>query len=124
VFDRTYVTRGDSHISASITEKRAPTDESVKLLGEMERAAKDRVIQSLRIESCGVEAVIHRHDNPMDAKTHFIIVYKVNGNQRQCRVMVDWDSEIQDKLDTVWKALADDLAAYLMNGIAKTVIGR
>ena len=124
MFDTTYVQRGPSSVSVHVEEKRAPTDESVRLLREMEAKAKDQVVQSLRIESCGVEAVVHRYDDPMDSQTRFAIHYKVNGHQRKCYAKVDWQADIQERMDVVWKALADDLAAYLMAGLTKKVIGR
>jgi hypothetical protein len=124
MFDRYYLRASPSSISVSVDEKRAPTDESVRLLREMEDAARTQVAQSLRIESCGVEAVVHRQDNPMDAKTMFAIHYKVNGVQRKCYAAVDWQADIRERLDTVWATLAKDLAAYLIGGIAKPIIGR
>ena len=124
MFDRTFVRAGPSHVSVSVEEKRAPTDASVQLLREMETAAKDKVTQALRIESCGVEAVVHRHDDPMDCKTMFAIHYKVNGQQRKCYASADWQGDVRENLDAVWKSLAEDLAAFLMNGLTKGVLGR
>jgi hypothetical protein len=83
-----------------------------------------QVAQSLRIENCGVEAIVHRQDDPMDGKTRFAIHYKVNGHQRKCYAAVEWRAEVKENLEAVWKALADDLAAYLMAGVVKTVVGR
>lgn len=124
MFDKTYIQRGPSSVSVSVEERRAPTDESVRLLREMEGKAREQVEQSLRIESCGVEAIVHRVDDPMDAKTRLAIHYKVNGHQRKCYAEADWRAEIQESMDAVWKALANDLAAYLMSGVVKQVIGR
>lgn len=119
-----HVRSSPSHVSVHHEEKRAPTDESVRLLREMEAKAREQIEQSLRIESCGIEAIVHRQDDPMDAKTRFAIHYKVNGHQRKCYASGDWKADAMENLEAVWKALADDLAAYLMSGIAKQVIGR
>jgi hypothetical protein len=124
MFDSYYLRAHPSHVTVSHTEKRAPTDDSVRLLREMESAAKDQVVQSLRIESCGVEAIVHRQDNPMDAKTMFAIHYKVNGVQRKCYADADWQADARENLQAVWKALAEDLAAYLIGGLAKQVLGK
>ena len=124
MFDKTYFQAGPSHVSVGITEKRAPTDESVRLLREMEGKAREQVEQALRIESCCVEVVVHRQDDPMDAKTKFAIHYKVNGQKRKCYAAADWQANISENLDAVWKALAEDLAAYLIGGVTKQVLGR
>jgi hypothetical protein len=124
MFDSYYLRASPPHISVNVREERAPTDASVRLLREMEDKAKDQVEQSLRIQSCGVEAVVHRHDNQMDAKTVFAIHYKINGERRKCYAESEWRADARENLEAVWKALADDLAAYLIGGVAKQVLGR
>ena len=124
MFDTTYIKAGPSHVSVSVEEKRAPTDESVRLLREMESKAREQVVEALRIESCGVEAVVHRLDVPLDLRSKFAIHYKVNGVKRECYADADWQARPEEHLEAIWKKLASDLAAYLVGGIAKTVIRR
>ena len=121
MFDRTYVQRGPSHVSVSVEEKRAPTDESVRLLREMEAKAMQNVVESLRLTSADVEAVAHRYDSHMDVRSFIKIHYKVNGTPRQCTVETEHLASIHQQIDKVWKALADDLAAYLMGNVLKSI---
>lgn len=57
MFNTYLVSRQPSHHSVSVTEKRAPTDESVRLLKEMESAVREKVVESVRVERNGIKAV-------------------------------------------------------------------
>ena len=123
MFNRTYIhhtdARGPSHIS--VEEKRAPTDESVRLLREMEDKAREQVVEAMRLTSASVEAVVHRHDDPMDLKTHFKIHYKLNGIPREVKLWTEDRAKIEEKLDAIWKRIAEDIAAVLVENFARTI---
>lgn len=121
MFDRTYIHRSEGPSHVTVEEKRAPTDDSVRLLREMEGKAREQVVEALRITSASVEAVVHRYDDPMDMKTHFKIHYKVNGQQRECTLWTDDRAEISEKLEAIWKKVAEDLAAFFVEGMARNV---
>jgi hypothetical protein len=106
----------------TVEEKRAPTDASVALLKDMEAAAKAKVVESIRLTDCPVEAVVHRHNDPMDCRSFVSIHYSINGRKRKCMVEMDWDAKLMDQLDKVWKALGEDIAALLMEHHAKTIV--
>ena len=61
MFDRTFIAEG-GHVRAVNTKvniHRAPTDESVRLLKEMETAARDKIIESVAVRDNGFEDVMH-----------------------------------------------------------------
>lgn len=124
MFDRYIVHRGPEHVTVSNHEHRAPTDESVRLLREMESAARSSVVEAMRIKSNDVEATVHRHENPMDWKTLFVVFYAINGKRREVRVAVEEPTTIEKCLDLLWKALAEDIAAYILQGSIKTLVGK
>lgn len=106
---------GPSSIAVSVIERRAPTDESVRLLKEFEDKAREKVVESMRLTNNTIESVIHRHDDPINMQTHFCIFYKVNGQQREVRCFVeDYKSTISDKRDAIWKAVSEDMAAFML----------
>ena len=124
-FDTYQVGPRSIDVHKTVTEKRAPTDESVRLLREMEAKAKDQVIEAMRLTSSSVEAVAHRYDNPMDMRTHFLIHYKLNGQKREVRLHIEeYKSSIEEQLDAIWKAIAEDMAAVLVGDVARTVVRR
>lgn len=126
MFDTYEVGSRSVDVTVRHTEQRAPTDESVRLLKEFEDKARGKVVESLRLTNNTVEAVIHRHDDPMNMQTHFCIFYKVNGQQREVRCHVeDYKSEIRDKLDAIWTAVAGDMARFLLGKVVtRETVGR
>ncbi len=69
----------DRHVT--ITEKRAPTDDSVKLLREMEQKAKAEVIKSVSVGNSVFECVVHHAHDMMSDKLRWRAVFKLNGKQ-------------------------------------------
>lgn len=116
---------GPRHIDVTHVEKRAPTDESVRLLREMEGKAREQVVEAMRLTSASVEAVAHRYDDQMSLKTHFLIHYKLNGAKREVRLSVeDYKSSVEEQLEAIWKAISEDIASVLVGGVARQVIRR
>ncbi|WP_343735322.1 hypothetical protein [Acidovorax sp.] len=79
MFD-TYVLRhgGSQHHTHTIIENRAPTDESLRLLKEMEKAAQDKMLGSIRLDNCPIDCVIHAHQDCMGLDLQFIVRLKIN----------------------------------------------
>ncbi len=123
MFNRTFIhhtdASGPSHVT--VQHQHAPTDESVRLLREMEAKAREQVVEAMRITSASVEAVVHRYDDPMDMKTHFKIHYKLNGVQREVKLWTEDRAKIEEKLDDIWKRLAEDIAAVLVESMVRKV---
>jgi hypothetical protein len=72
----------DCHITVhkTVTERRAPTDESVRLLREMEYAAEQKLISSVRVGDTTFEAVIHEYISPADGHSHtWRAIFSLNG---------------------------------------------
>jgi len=121
MFDTYRVESAPSYKSVSITEKRAPTDESVLLLKEMEHAAAEKLLESVRVANCGIDVVIHRYEDYLTQATKFLIIYKLNGEQRRVEHSeFSLNITIELLANTLWKALADDIAACLLKHAWKT----
>lgn len=69
-----YVTR-----EVNVHEHRAPTDESVALLREMESAAKDEVIKAVRVADTRFECVVHTWLDFMSDSTKYRAIFSLNG---------------------------------------------
>lgn len=123
MFDTYQVGPRSIDVNHTVTEKRAPTDESVRLLREMEGKARSEVVEAMRLTSASMEAVAHRYDSAMDLTTHFAIHYKLNGIKREVKLFVeDYKASIEEQLDAIWKAVAEDIARVLVGGVARQVI--
>jgi ABC-type bacteriocin/lantibiotic exporter with double-glycine peptidase domain len=69
--------------NVNIQEHRAPTDQSVQLLREFEQAARDKVIDSIRLENMPLDAVLHVEEDGLNDKMRYLIVYKIGGEKRK-----------------------------------------
>lgn len=123
MFD-TYVVRpGDQHHSHrhEVHEHRAPTDESVKLMSEMERAMLKRLLFSVRLNDCPVDCVVHALRDNFDLDTKWLIQYRVNGGQHRVdHVFVD-KGEAPDRarerlVRELVDALGRDIAVRMLAG--------
>jgi negative regulator of sigma E activity len=72
-----------------VTEKRAPTDQSVALLKEMEEAARKKVIETIVVADTSFECKIHKVFDVMSDQDMYAITYKMNGLQRNLTVRID-----------------------------------
>lgn len=71
-----------SHNNTTVTEHRAPTDESVKLLYEMEAKAKDKVLNAyfVELDRNSVSGVVVEWDNDIAYnKVMWSTVFNING---------------------------------------------
>ena len=124
MFD-SYVIRREPNYPQIVHEHRAPTDESVRLLKEFEEKADKKIVESIRLTNNRFEAQVHRHDDFASAKTYYKIIYQLNGYPRHVTCFVDdFGQEIEKSLEVIWKAIANDLASFLMEVVYKTVRGR
>lgn len=116
MFNKTYINRGSthSHITANVTETRAPTDESVRLLSEMERAAEEKLVAryTAKIEDNGLNATILVFDyNRLDLTNVCYIAFTLNGHKYEKRLVCAEDeiSSFNELYDAVSKEITDML---------------
>lgn len=125
MFDSYIVKPGDAnhYHTHNVTEKRAPTDESVRLLREMEQKAQDEVIQSIRLQNTEFDGVIHVMRNIMDCTTSYRCVFKLNGKKFMAEhVAKEWDdkdSRVIGIRDAVAKEIANTVVSEFLPKIAK-----
>lgn len=73
----------------TITEKRAPTDESVRLLREMEAKAQAEVLKAVSITDNGFDCVIHQFRDHLSDLMRWRAVFKLNGKQMTADIETD-----------------------------------
>ena len=79
--------------NVTIHEHRAPTDQSVALLKELEQAARDKVEHSINVGGNGFECVVHIHKSAIDMDTVAVAIFKLNGVRRvQLNLLRDFTS--------------------------------
>lgn len=115
MFDRTFVhveRGGPSHISVS--EQRAPTDESVRLLREMEKAARSQLVESLQLKDNVIQGVAHRYTSTLDFREVVLIAFSLNGHKLSCEIDITYGERAIDNIDKIYKAIAEEIARFLL----------
>lgn len=89
MFDKLEVHEHHASTSVHVTEKRAPTDESVRLLAEMEAAALARVKAAIRVTDTRFECVVHVVEDCMNDRKLLAAMFSLNGHKLEARTHVD-----------------------------------
>lgn len=116
MFDRTIVHQAPGHIRAeiSVTEKRAPTDDSVRLLREMEAKAKAEVIKAVAINDNLFNGVIHTMFDALSYRTTVRLVYSMNGKKLTTDYHIDDSRSLDDSIAGLIDAVARDIAIEIL----------
>lgn len=110
MFDTYY--SGDRHISVTRKEFRAPTDESVKLLREMESKAHSEVMRTIRVNDNILNGVIvEKYPNYFNQSIDYLFVFELNGKR----------FEITETVNNLRKMEEAELARMLYETVAKTI---
>ena len=115
MFDRYNIHTGVSHNShdVRITEKRAPTDESVRLLREMEDKALGQVLEQIPLkDNAFTGQIIRSRDHALNIE-RVACVFSLNGNRLLAQVEID---PHKDHIGN-YHALADEIAKVIAREI-------
>lgn len=126
MFDRTLImprVDGGTHHHHH-TEKRAPTDESVKLLREMEQAAQDKLDASIRLEANGFECVVQVFERMIDGDFAIVVHFSLNGNRHKVEYFHDPRHDYQSLGRGVLKSVSEEIARSAIPALAETVTAR
>lgn len=123
MFNTINLRAGDQHHHhrAEVHEHRAPTDESVKLLREMEKAALDRVLSTIHLEDAPVKCVVVHQRSILDDRDEFIMRYMMGGNVYDVRHEFRRPWSVANKQDTLEKCV-DELRDALAKHIATVLL--
>lgn len=121
MFDTYEIRQGGSQHHShthTIIEKRAPTDESVRLLREMEEKARQQVLSAIRLENCPIDGVVLvHHDQYHSGNREFLLCCRINGKPLEVRYLHDTlrASTQEDMVDGLLKATADAVARQILS---------
>lgn len=112
MFDRTYVSTNPTvhHANIKIEEKRAPTDDSVRLLKEMEEKATSQVIKAVTVGNTTFECVVHHLRDNLSYTNNFRAVFKLNGKSLSATVKVPQD---QEDVSKIYQELQEEMAKVI-----------
>ena len=125
MFDRTVINAGPRYVEH--VEKRAPTDESVRLLKEFEEKAQAKVIEAISVEGNGFNCVLHFEMDFMSEALRAKCVYDLNGHRRTVEYTKnrDYASSPRDfeakVVEGLFKAIAEDISRAILTEALKKV---
>lgn len=123
MFDRNEIAQQRGPSTIVVNEQRAPTDDSVRLLREMESAAEKRIMESVRLSSPQFDCVIHRMQDPASFGSTFHVLYSLNGTTRRLKVEAnDLRETVSDAMVRIRAAIAEDFAAHVISKCMQQVL--
>ena len=108
-------------VEKTVREQRAPTDESVRLLREMEKAAEDKVVSALRINDSLFDAVLHRQQDFLNCQKMFMCVIKLNGEKIVVRFNCDDGTPQEDIVIGIRDAIAKEIANRITLSVTRAL---
>ena len=112
----TYVDR-----DVTVTENRAPTDESVKLLREMEEKARASILDQIVVEDniVKMKAVVYTRPDLMKHEVAFSGT--INGHEVKGATLFDKRPTATQAIDEAYKKIAHSIAEMLLADVAGSI---
>ena len=121
LFNHTHHHSHHTTISHTVTENRAPTDESVKLLREMERKAESEVVQAIPVKNNTLEGlVIQKQFSPLTVELQTTVSFQLNGQRYDVAVEESARLDEEGALRLLARALAEKITMELLAQMTKT----
>jgi hypothetical protein len=109
-----YTTIGSGPTYITKTEHRAPTDESVRLLKEMEEKARQKIIDSFTVKDTHFECKTFQEMDMVTQEMKYVVIYSMNGKRRTVSVNIERDV-IADNYKKLISAVANDIAVAMLS---------
>ena len=114
MFDTYQVGPRSLSADVSVTEKRAPTDESVRLLREMEQKAENEVLKAIRLEGNDFKGVMHQAYDPMTDDDRYAVIFEMNGKRYKAYESRRRDDPMEKFIPRLHNAVAMEVARAII----------
>lgn len=113
----TYNIHRKSYVETTVYEHRAPTDASVKLLKEMEQAAKDKLVASFTLDGNSLNGVVNIYQEMAYDKLIIEVTFDLNGKRINEIIHISKDETgiIEIVKNTVASRIATELLVNTFN---------
>ncbi len=112
-----------SYSDVEVTEHRAPTDESVQLLKEMEQAARAKMLDCIPLGNTSLDIKLLIESEPFGMDHSMTLLMKVNGTSHRCKLGVPDDFRYMTKTErqkVVGDCIAKELASIFLRELVRT----
>ena len=104
-------------INFHVTEKRAPTDESVRLLREMEKEALNKIIHNIDLSNNQFSARVLVFEDLLNRSTKGKVLFSLNGKKHELNVSFG----VLERKEDMIKRCHVELAKYFAREILMSV---
>lgn len=105
-----------------VTVNKAPTDDSIKLLREMESCAKKEVIKSLVLPSNDLRGVVHYVRDYLSCNDKIVVLLKLNGKTHEVNVLLD--DFVDDSLDKRIRKIIEAVSVKLASEVCESIFDK
>jgi len=102
----------------NVTEKRAATDESVRLLKEMEDEARKKITETTTVHNTEFVCKLHKYHDALNAADKYAVIYTLNGKQSRIDLSVDAYKELTPEQTACF--IRDKVAVDIANKMLHT----
>ena len=122
MFDRYIVPTKTEYVTRTVHEHRAPTDESVRLLREMESKAQEQVDRSVRLETNNLKAVLHFMREPLQLDYIYCIQIDLNGERHKVEIRADSFRSKEERMDMIIEELSKAIASKVLRDVSNELV--
>jgi hypothetical protein len=112
--------------SVTVTEKKAPTDESIKLYKEVLEKAKGEIIETMKINSCGIElSGVAFQENQILGEITWLFAFELNNQRHKIELPFDRyeSSKMRNMNNEVYaREITDKLIQRLSDKVAMILL--
>jgi len=115
MFDTYQVRAVTESVTRNVHEHRAPTDESVKLLREMEAQAKAEVVKSIHLKDNTFDAKLYVVKEPLSMQRRYTIRFKLNNEKFEVeKSFNEFDFDEETAVREIHAAMSAKIAATIL----------
>jgi hypothetical protein len=128
----TYITKKEDRLvpyEKTVTEIKAPTDDSIKLLNEWKDKLMEQIVGVYRTENCAIDMVAAQSTDPSTRVTRLTVKTIINGVEKFYAYVITEETlltrTVADILsDKVKEIVADNVTEITRNTLVKLIVER
>jgi len=124
MFDRTFLFPTEertNYVTKTVIEKRAPTDESVALLKDMEAAARAKLLESVKVSDTKFECVVHTLRDFASGDVIRKAVFSLNGEKLEAESRTN-EMDVSKGRKEAFEDLRDEIAQVIATKILASAL--
>jgi hypothetical protein len=102
------------YVTRTVNEHRAPTDQSVALLKDMEEAARSKVVESVKVGDATFECVVHTMRDCASDDTIAVAIFSLNGKKMEAKYRHRHDANKVALMEGLRDEMAREIATHIL----------